>query len=94
MASTTKCIICGANATHYGGHLHHGYQKIIAGFCEQHFSTKPTIDSCKGCYGEWKEEMGVDANFGRLSYIDLDGIHPTKEALEAANDTFKKLANE
>ena len=38
-----------------------------------------TIETCKGCYGEWKEEMGKDESFGQLMYIDKDGIHPADE---------------
>ena len=38
-----------------------------------------TIETCKGCYGEWKEEMGKDESFGQLIYIDKDGIHPADE---------------
>lgn len=82
MASTLNCIICFEKATGFGGHVHVEKETIIAGFCNTHFDsaikTNP-IPDCKGCYGEWKEEMGKDDSFGQLMYIDKDGIHPADD---------------
>jgi hypothetical protein len=81
MAATKNCIICFEKATGFGGHVHFEKEKIIAGFCNAHVNSIKTnpIETCKGCYGEWKEEMGKDESFGQLMYIDKDGIHPADE---------------
>lgn len=79
MASTLNCIVCLEKAVGFGGHVHSGNEIITAGFCKTHFDTHiktNPIESCKGCYGEWKEEMGKDESFGQIMYIDKDGIHP------------------
>lgn len=79
MASTVNCVLCFEKATCFGGHVHIEKETIIAGFCKTHFKTQPTIDGCKGCYGEWKEQMGTDKSFGQLMYIDRDGLHPVDD---------------
>jgi len=71
MSSTIKCVVCGSKATCFGGHVHNGDDKVIAGFCKEHFrNTAKENNDCKGCYGEYKEEMGVDITFGQVCYID------------------------
>lgn len=76
MASTINCVVCFEKADCFGGHVHDGEGKIIAGFCREHFRKQPQIDGCKGCYGNWKPEMGTDGSFGQLGFIDKDGFHP------------------
>lgn len=79
MSATKNCIICFQKATGAGGHVHKGDEQIIASFCKEHFRTKSTIEGCKGCYGEWKEEMGIDKSFGQMMYIDKKGMHPLND---------------
>ena len=85
MAATEKCIICLSKAVSFGGHVHIGNETIIAGFCDRHdfnckehasFCKKLSNEGCKGCYGEWTEEMGIDDSFGKVGYIDKDGFNP------------------
>jgi hypothetical protein len=77
MAATEKCVICLGKAVSFGGHVHIGNQTIIAGFCKEHFNFKKKLgrDDCKGCYGEWTEEMGIDDLFCTVGSIDKDGFN-------------------
>lgn len=82
MASTINCIVCFEKATCFGGHVHkEGEEHLIAGFCKKHFTPRPIpyIDGCKGCHGEWKEQMGNDKYFGAVMFIDKDGLHPLED---------------
>ncbi len=80
MPSTVNCVVCFEKATCFGGHVHAKKEIIIAGFCKAHFRTQHHKEGCKGCYGNWKEEMGVDKSVGAtVMYIDKDGIHPIKD---------------
>jgi hypothetical protein len=89
MASTVNCVLCFEKATGFGGHVHTEKETIIAGFCKTHFKLRQAFQRsglrpqspqskpiCKGCYGEWKQQMGVDKSFGQLMYLDRDGFHP------------------
>lgn len=75
MSSTTKCVVClKEGKLNFGGHVHKGDEIVIAAVCNEHLRT--TLNNgCKGCYGEWKEEMGYDESFGMLMYIDNKGLH-------------------
>ncbi len=74
MISTKNCVLCYKNAVGWGGHVHKSKsEKIIAGFCEMHFEITKSISiikGCKGCYGEWKEEMGIKGSPSEVMYID------------------------
>lgn len=75
MSSTLNCIVCFKEATCFGGHVHKDGETLIATFCSDHFDKHiPVIDGCKGCYGQWKEEMGEDTTFGTLYYIDGSAV--------------------
>lgn len=62
-SKTTKCVICFTPHIHIvGGHVHKNGEVIIASLCKDHHRTN-MIEGCKGCYGEWKEEMGLEEDF-------------------------------
>jgi hypothetical protein len=79
MSSTVNCVLCFEKATCFGGHVHSGNEKIVSGLCETHFKTQPAIDGCKGCYGQWKAQMGMDKSFGQLMFVDSDGLYLVDE---------------
>lgn len=64
MITTEKCVICFGKPKCFGGHVHKDGKSIIAGTCEEHCKQDCAHNDCKGCYGEWKEEMGYkDSNY-------------------------------
>ena len=73
MASTKNCVICFKEKPRsFGGHVHKGDRKIIAAFCMEHDHEPmdPAMAGHKGCFGEYKEEMGIDETFGQVGYIE------------------------
>ena len=52
--STKKCVVCGAKAVSWNGHVIMGGAEILAGWCKKH--------KYKGCppgfYGHYKRWMG------------------------------------
>lgn len=84
MGATKNCVVCFNPANSWGGHVHKNGDLIIAGTCADHYvklgSKEGTLSinavkNCKGCYGDWKEEMGFDPSFGQFGYIDREGFH-------------------
>jgi len=66
MTHTARCIICNTRATSWTGHVHDGYNIILAGFCREHHqygNSDKYLPTCAlrkaACYGEWKEYYGV-----------------------------------
>ena len=57
---TSSCVICGAPATNFTGHLHTVLGNIIAGFCSVHvprhgtsYETRISVrKNCAGCFGD------------------------------------------
>ena len=60
-AATENCVICFGPRECVGGHVHRGDEIIFASTCKEHWND--TVEGCKGCYGEWKPEMGYEANY-------------------------------
>lgn len=79
MPSTTKCVICLSNDINIAGHVHKGNEIVLAGLCNVHLHHVCIDNGCKGCYGEWKEDMGYDSSFGKLMYIDSDKVSRFKK---------------
>jgi hypothetical protein len=66
MIQTTNCVICFSKGSYLGGHVHRNNETICAMTCPEHMEHEGVEEAtkCKGCYGEWKEEMGLrDQNF-------------------------------
>ena len=58
---TINCVLCFApNPSFMGGHVHKRTKKIFATVCKDCKSQVKVVDSCKGCYGEWTDEMGYE----------------------------------
>lgn len=55
---TTHCIKCLGDATRWSGHVHMTRGTAIAGWCDD-CQGQPLPGSCRGCFGEWKAEMGL-----------------------------------
>lgn len=78
---TMNCVICGKlSGSFMGGHVHTENREVmIATFCSRECMDKDHKDlgmlDCKGCYGEWKEWMGIDPQGFQLGYIDRMGFH-------------------
>jgi len=87
MTSTEKCVICFNEATHSGGHVHSGNDHIIAKFCEAHFNERKKYrkGNCIGCYGLWKEVMGID-NSTKPIEIDSEEVATIEEQEQEPNN--------
>ena len=72
MSAVKKCIVCGSEEISLiGGHVHKEEEKVIAYFCNNHKDNKPLNNNCRGCYGDWKEEMGYDKSFGEVAFLHI-----------------------
>lgn len=72
-----ESIIAGFCRQHFKTPLKENFNEIIN---EIEVERGPSIvKDCKGCFGEWKAEMGTDKSFGQVMFIDSDGLHPADE---------------
>ena len=72
-AATTTCVICNKKVTCWGGHVHRGNgEKIIAGFCDEHFDDVSQIEGCKGCYGNLRQETEVNEHWSSFGYLEFN----------------------
>lgn len=67
IGQTVNCIICFKEAEIFGGHVHDENNNcIISGFCEEHhrmtniFERAHYLKGCQGCYGDFKDKMGLN----------------------------------
>ena len=59
--NTIRCVVClSYDVVCMGGHVHKGKEKVIASLCREHMLTDAINDKCKGCYGAYKKEMGIE----------------------------------
>lgn len=97
---TLKCVICYGEPHYFGGHVHDGDKIIIAGTCKEHFKHQDVYGrvNCKGCYGEWTEQMECTpepepSNYGidkseLLQKIKEAGLKPIGITVMVCEETF------
>lgn len=101
MITTAKCVICSEDAKTFGGHVHKGEDTVIAATCREHSEIEHSgREGCKGCYGEWNENMGYndpDANSNRtygtdkselLKKVQAAGFRPIAITVMICEETF------
>ena len=98
--ATVNCVVCGtADVKVMGGHVHKGDETVFAHTCHEHEDDSEGMGGrkdCKGCFGEWTEEMGVQDSGFKMGFIDRDGfneIPPIITATEIVQDIMWIVGN-